>query len=75
MIITAYLMKHRISQVDGNIGFEEEDSKEVNVTTCKLNDDDDLEKNETSINSEDMDLLICDKCDHKANCKVSLRNH
>ena len=26
-------MKHRISQVDGNIDLEEEDSKEVNVTT------------------------------------------
>ena len=49
-------MKHRISQVDGNIDLEEEDSKEVNVTTRKLSDDDNLEKNETSTNSEDTDL-------------------
>ena len=68
-------MKHRISQVDGNIDLEEEDSKEVNVTTRKLSDDDNLEKNETSTNSEDTDLLMCDKCDHRANCEVSLRKH
>ena len=41
----------------------------------KKNDVDDLKKKKTSFNSKDTDLFMCDICDYKANCKVSLGNH